>query len=54
MDHLIQVADLLERKEKLVAMVAPSFPIMYEKKELLSKLKKLGFAHVVEVSVGAK
>lgn len=54
MDHLIKVAELIEKKEKLVAMVAPSFPIMYEKKELLSKLKKLGFSYIVEVSVGAK
>lgn len=54
MDHLVKVAELLEKKEKLVAMVAPSFPIMYEKKEILSRLKKLGFSYVVEVSVGAK
>lgn len=45
---------LLEKKEHLVAMVAPSFPIMYEAKEIITKLKALGFEYVVEVSAGAK
>lgn len=45
---------LLEKKEHLVAMVAPSFPIMYGYHEIITKLKALGFEHVVEVSAGAK
>lgn len=45
---------LLEKKEHLVAMVAPSFPIMYGYPEIVTKLKALGFEHVVEVSAGAK
>ena len=48
------VKKLLEKKEHLVAMVAPSFPIMYESAEIITKLKSLGFEYVVEVSAGAK
>lgn len=50
-DKLIQ---LLKTKQKLVAMLAPSFPIMYEAQEIISKLKSVGFEKIVEVSVGAK
>ncbi len=50
-DRLI---DLLKRKSKLVAMLAPSFPIMYDSKKIVSQLKNIGFEKVVEVSVGAK
>ncbi|MEK7177383.1 MAG: [Fe-Fe] hydrogenase large subunit C-terminal domain-containing protein [Patescibacteria group bacterium] len=49
-----KLIDLLKTKSKLVAMLAPSFPIMYESKELISKLRSIGFEKVVEVSVGAK
>lgn len=48
------VKTLLEKKEHLVAMVAPSFPIMYGCPEIITKLKALGFEYVVEVSAGAK
>lgn len=54
MTEIEQLKSLLEKKEHLVAMVAPSFPIMYEKNELITKLKALGFEYVVEVSAGAK
>lgn len=50
-DRLI---DLLKNKSKIVAMLAPSFPIMYDSQEIIVKLKSLGFEKVVEVSVGAK
>lgn len=50
-DNLI---DLLKNKSKLVAMLAPSFPIMYDSSKIISQLKVLGFEKVVEVSVGAK
>jgi iron only hydrogenase large subunit-like protein len=50
-DKLIQ---LLQNKQNLVAMLAPSFPIMYESKKIVSQLKSIGFGKVVEVSVGAK
>ena len=46
--------NLLEKKEHLVAMVAPSFPIMYSYPEIITKLKALGFEYVVEVTAGAK
>lgn len=50
-EKLIQ---LFKNKTKLVAMVAPSFPVMYDPKEIIPKLKSIGFSYVVEVSVGAK
>lgn len=49
-----QLKTLLEKKEHLVALVAPSFPLMYDKAEIVTKLKALGFHYVVEVTVGAK
>jgi len=49
-----RVLTLLDNKESLVAMVAPSFPIMYGYPEIVTKLKTLGFQYVVEVSAGAK
>jgi len=45
---------LLQKKEHLVAMVAPSFPIMYGYPEIVTKLKALGFEYVIEVTAGAK
>lgn len=46
--------ELLEKKEKLVAMLAPSFPIMFSYPSIITMLKKLGFSHVVEVAIGAQ
>jgi len=54
MTDIEQLKILLEKKEHLVAMVAPSFPLMYGYPEIVTKLKALGFEHVVEVSAGAK
>lgn len=45
--------DLLDKKEKLVAMLAPSFPVDFFYPEIISKLKRLGFDKVVEISIGA-
>ena len=45
---------LLNDKTKLVAILAPSFPIMYNPGEIVGKLKSVGFDKVVEVAVGAK
>jgi iron only hydrogenase large subunit-like protein len=50
-DKLVQ---LLQNKKKLVAMLAPSFPIMYDFPKIVNQLKNLGFEKVVEVTVGAK
>jgi iron only hydrogenase large subunit-like protein len=43
----------LDKKEKLVAMIAPSFPVMFSYPSIVAKLKRLGFSKVVEVSLGA-
>lgn len=48
-----KLINLLKSNVKLVAMLAPSFPIMYDL-SIISKLKTIGFEKVVEVSVGAK
>lgn len=34
-------------------MLAPSFPVIFNPKTIADKLKRAGFQHVVEVSVGA-
>jgi iron only hydrogenase large subunit-like protein len=49
-----KLVELLTKKAKLVAMVAPSFPIMFEPGRIVGQLKALGFSYVVEVAVGAK
>jgi len=54
MTDLEQVKLLLEKGEHLVAMVAPSFPLMFTDTEIITKLKALGFEQVVEVSAGAQ
>lgn len=54
MTDLEELKLLLEKKEHLVAMVAPSFPLMYSRPEIITKLKALGFEKVIEVSAGAK
>jgi len=54
MDEANTLIDLLTKKEKLVAMLAPSFPIAYKYPQIITMLKKLGFSYTVEVSAGAK
>lgn len=49
-----KLVEFLTKKTKLVAMVAPSFPIMFEAGKLVGQLKSIGFQYVVEVAVGAK
>lgn len=44
----------LANKEKLVAMVAPSFPIVFPYPAIITMLKKIGFSYVVEVAAGAQ
>lgn len=53
MNEIDKLIDLLKRKEKLAAMLAPSFPIVYNYPQIAGKLKRLGFTYVVEVSAGA-
>ncbi|MFH0864154.1 MAG: [Fe-Fe] hydrogenase large subunit C-terminal domain-containing protein [Candidatus Gottesmanbacteria bacterium] len=49
-----ELLGLLKTKEPLVAMLAPSFPIMFAYPQIIGKLKRLGFKYVVEVAVGAQ
>lgn len=51
--ELTELLDLLKKKEKLAAMLAPSFPIDYSYPETIGRLKRTGFDYVVEVARGA-
>ena len=42
------------KNEKLVAMLAPSFAVMFDYPEIILKLRKIGFDKVVELTFGAK
>jgi iron only hydrogenase large subunit-like protein len=44
---------LIDKKEKMVAMLAPSFPIDFDFPEIIGMLKRLGFKYVAEVTRGA-
>jgi iron only hydrogenase large subunit-like protein len=48
-----KLIELLNRKEELVAMLAPSFLVDFSYPEIIGRLKELGFKKVVEVSTGA-
>ncbi|MEK7611500.1 MAG: [Fe-Fe] hydrogenase large subunit C-terminal domain-containing protein [Patescibacteria group bacterium] len=48
-----RLVDSLAKKEKLVALLAPSFPIDFDPATIAAELKSLGFTHIVEVSAGA-
>ena len=54
MTEIETLIDLLQKKQPLSAMLAPSFPVVYEYPQIVGKLKRIGFAHVVEVTAGAK
>ncbi|OGF99985.1 hypothetical protein A2Y99_01525 [Candidatus Gottesmanbacteria bacterium RBG_13_37_7] len=54
MNETAILIDLLEKKTKLTAMLAPSFPIVYEYPKIITMLRKLGFSYVAEVASGAK
>jgi iron only hydrogenase large subunit-like protein len=54
MNEMTVLIEALKRKDKLVAMLAPSFPIVFEYPHIITKLKNLGFSYVIEVSAGAK
>lgn len=54
MNEISRLTELLNKKTKLIAMLAPSFPVVYEYPQIVSKLKQLGFSYVVEVAAGAK
>jgi len=54
MNETKTLIDLIEKKEKLTAMLAPSFPIVFDYPKIVTMLKKLGFSYVVEVAAGSK
>jgi len=45
---------LLKSGQPLVAMLAPSFPIVFNPNTIVGMLKRIGFQNVVEVSAGAQ
>lgn len=52
--ELQEFLQLLEKGEKMIAMLAPSFPIDFpQEKSFVGQLKRLGFKYVVEVARGA-
>ncbi len=54
MNEVSTLIEFINKKEKLAAMVAPSFPIVFSYPMIITMLKKLGFSYTVEVAVGAK
>lgn len=42
------------KTSKMIAMIAPSFPVEFSYPSILNRLKKLGFDKVVELTFGAK
>ncbi len=54
MNDVLELTGLLKEKAKLVAMLAPSFPIVYKVSPVIAMLKAMGFSYVVEVTAGAK
>lgn len=54
MSELEKVVEILQKRSPVVAMLAPSFPIMYRYPEIVGKLKRMGFDKVMEVAVGAR
>ena len=54
MTELEVLTQSIKEKKKLVAMLAPSFPIVFPYPAIISMLRKLGFSYIVEVAVGAK
>lgn len=54
MNQVQELISLLNQKAKLAALLAPSFPIVFQYPQIIGKLKRLGFSNVLEVSAGAK
>jgi len=48
-----KLINLLDKKSKMVAMLAPSFPVDFFYPEIVGMLKRLGFKYVVEIARGA-
>lgn len=54
MNELTALIELIDKKGKLAAMLAPSFPIVFPYPTIITMLKKLGFSYFTEVAAGAK
>ncbi len=54
MNEIETLIKALQEKKKLVAMLAPSFPIVFSYPAIIATLRKAGFSHVIEVAAGAK
>lgn len=48
-----ELLNLIEKKSKMAAMLAPSFPVDFSYPEIVGMLKRLGFKYVAEVAAGA-
>src|SRR4030042_347957 len=48
-----ELLNLIQKKNKIVAMVAPSFLVDFSYPQFVGMLRRMGFKHVVEVSAGA-
>jgi len=48
-----ELLSLIKKKSKMVAMIAPSFPVDFSYSEIVGMLKRLGFKYVAEVAAGA-
>jgi len=48
-----ELLNLIDKKEKMVAMIAPSFLVDFDSLEVIGMLKRLGFKYVAEVTKGA-
>ncbi len=52
--ELNEFLNLLDKKSRMLAMLAPSFIIDFNYPQIISSLKKLGFSYVLEVARGAQ
>lgn len=52
--EITRLIELVDKREKMVAMVAPSFVVSFEYPGFVGMLKRLGFSYVVEVARGAE
>ena len=54
MTDIENIEKLLKKKQKVVAMLAPSFVVQFDYPQVVGQIKKLGFTKVVELTFGAK
>lgn len=54
MNDVEQLIQLLKDKKYCIAILAPSFPVVYSYPDIVKRLRLLGFTEVLEVAVGAE